>query len=66
MVDYRAILDMLKHLGFGEKWIGWISNILHSASTSVILNGVPGKRIIYKRGVQGDPLSPLLFVSTME
>jgi hypothetical protein len=43
MVDYRATLSMFKHLGFGDKWLGWIDNILHSASTSVILNGVPGK-----------------------
>jgi hypothetical protein len=52
---------------FGDKWINWIDIILNSASTSVILNGVHGKPIICKRVVrQGDPLSPLLFVSTAE
>ena len=62
-----AILLMLKHLGFGEKWLCWIRSILFSASTSVLLNGVPGKKITCRRGVrQGDPLSPLLFVSTAE
>jgi hypothetical protein len=39
-----------------------VKSIQQSASTSLLLNGVPGKKIICKRGVrQGDPLSPLLF-----
>lgn len=43
-VDYNAILYMLKHLGYGEKWIRWIKLILSTTSASVILNGVPGKK----------------------
>lgn len=67
MVDYCTILSMLKHMGFGEVYLSWIKNILHTASTSIILNGVPGKSIKCRRGVrQGDPLSPLLFVATAE
>jgi retron-type reverse transcriptase len=66
-VEYNAILAMLQAKGFGSKWISLIKSILYSASTSVLLNGVPGKKILCKRGVrQGDPLSPLLFVNTSE
>jgi hypothetical protein len=63
MVDYKAIINMLKHLGFGERFISWITNILSSASTSIILNGVPRKTIRCTRGVgQGDPLYHLCYL----
>jgi hypothetical protein len=53
----------MKHLGFNDSWLNWTLNILSSASTFVLLNGVLGKSLAYKRGVrQGDPMSPLLFV----
>lgn len=62
-VEHEAILQVLKAKGFGEKWIRWIKDILNSATSSIILNGVPGKVLHCRRGVrQGDLLSPLLFV----
>jgi hypothetical protein len=66
-VDYKAIIAMLEAKGIGPKWIDLVKAILYSASTSVLLNGQPGKKIICKRGVRkSDPLSPLLFVTTSE
>lgn len=62
-LEHQAILEVLKHKGFSDKWVSWIKNLLSSGTSSVILNGIPGKSFEYKRGViQGDPLSPLLFV----
>ena len=66
-VAHQAIIKMLFHLGFPSRWIDWITNILASGSSAVLLNGVPGKNFKCKRGVrQGDPLCPLLFVLAAE
>ena len=66
-VNWRFLLSLLRHFSFSTRWLDWISLILSSASTKVILNGSPGRRICHARGLrQGDPLSPLLFVLVME
>jgi hypothetical protein len=62
-VEHSAILQMMQHLGFSDKWLAWTQKILETTSTSILLNGMPGKNIDCNRVVrQGDPLSPLLFV----
>ena len=66
-VNWRFLLAILQHCGFPRRWRDWISLMLSSASTRIILNGSPGRRICHARGLrQGDPLSPLLFVIVME
>lgn len=63
MIEHELIIQVLIHKGFSHKWVNWIRSILQSGTSSVLLNGVPGKPFQCRRGVrQGDPLSPLLFV----
>lgn len=62
-IEHGAILEILRAMGFGQKWIDWVQVILASGTSSVLLNGIPRKVFHCKRGVrQGDPLSPLPFV----
>ena len=45
-IEHQAIIDILRAKGFGEKWISWTNLIFTSASSAVMLNGVPGKNSI--------------------
>lgn len=66
-VAWPFMLEVLEHIGFPVRWRDWLSAMLGSASTKVLVNGRLGRRICHARGLrQGDPLSPLLFVIVME
>lgn len=66
-VEHNAILSIMQHMGFTTCRIHWISMLLSTGTSSILLNGVPGKQFLCKRGVrQGDSLSPLLFVLAAE
>jgi hypothetical protein len=62
-IEHNTIKMIMRQLGFPNYWINWVTEIYSTATSAVLLNGVPGKNLQQKRGVkQGDPLSPLLFV----
>jgi hypothetical protein len=66
-VSWPFLLEILRHLGFGQISRDIISGLLYTSTTQVLMNGVPGDRISHRRGLrQGDPLSPMLFILVMD
>ncbi|GJY85810.1 RNA-directed DNA polymerase, eukaryota, reverse transcriptase zinc-binding domain protein, partial [Tanacetum coccineum] len=66
-VSWKYLDHMLLSLGFKSKWRRWIQVCLHSARSSVLVNGSPSNEFSIKRGLrQGDLLSPFLFIILME
>src|SRR6185295_12595047 len=51
-LDWTFLLQLLSHMGFSNRWTNWISVILSTASTKIILNGSPGRRICHARGLR--------------
>lgn len=64
----RSFLDkILKKMNYGPSFRRWINTIYTGANCQVINNGHLSDRIQLERGVrQGCPLSPLLYVITIE
>ena len=58
---------MLRKYGFGDRFREWMAILISSASTRVMINGVPGPPIWHRRGLrQGDSTSPQLFVLAVD
>jgi hypothetical protein len=57
-LDHDALIQVMRAKVYPDLFLQWVKEVLY-----VLLNGIPGKSFLCKRGVrQGDPLSPLLFV----
>lgn len=66
-VEWGFLLDVLKTMGFGQKWCKWIKSCLESSTISILVNGSPTKEFKMEKGLrQGDPLAPFLFLVVAE
>lgn len=58
-VSWEGLLAILTHQGFPPTRTYWISSLLSSSKTTILLNGIPGSWINCRCGLrQDDPLSP--------
>lgn len=51
-IEHAAILEILKFKGFNIRWIGWVKQLLSTGTSSVLLNGVSGRKFLCRRGVR--------------
>ncbi|KAJ0454037.1 putative RNA-directed DNA polymerase [Helianthus annuus] len=66
-INWNFLIDILRQMGFSEKWCLWIKGVVSSARASVLVNGSPTFEFKCHKGMrQGDPISPFLFVIVME
>ena len=66
-LDQGFLLKVLQHFNFGPSFIQWIKTFYTNITSCVTNNGFASNYFRVDRGVrQGDPLSPLLFILSLE
>jgi hypothetical protein len=45
-IEHEAILQVMENMGFNKLWLSWIKEILSTDTSSILLNGIPGKQFI--------------------
>jgi hypothetical protein len=62
-ISWSYLLDVLEALAFSQKWRDWISSLLLTSSSRVLINGKSGEKNKTCTWTEaGDPLLPMLFI----
>ncbi|KAK9151425.1 hypothetical protein Syun_009734 [Stephania yunnanensis] len=66
-LEWSIVLEMLRRMGFSQRWCRWIEECITTVLYRVIINGELSKVITPTRGIrQGDPISPSPFLICSE
>jgi hypothetical protein len=66
-VRWEYLLEVMKHVGFGQRWRDMMALIWSTTTSRILLNGEPGRPIKHAKGLrQRDLLSPMLFIMAMD
>jgi hypothetical protein len=66
-VCWEYVLEVMERVGFRKRWRDMMALIWSTTTSRILLNGEPGRPIKHAKGLhQGDPLSPMLFIMTMD
>jgi len=66
-VEWVYLENLIRKMGFNEKWIGLVMICVRIVTYSTLLNGEPHGMIHPTRGIkQGDPMSPFLLLLRTE
>ena len=66
-VDWNFLEQLMRKLGFNERWVQLIMGYVKTVSYSVLVNGEPWGLIQPTHGIkQGDPLFSFLFLLCIE
>lgn len=57
-VNWKFLLNTLRQMGFGEKWLGWIHFCISTVCFSVLVNGEPVGFFPSERGLRQGPYPP--------